>query len=512
VIALSAFGAGGRDDPIERRYGASAAREWRHLLSHIALAEGFLFGVLIVPDRDGARLCQEALRRVLAREWRALLELEPETPAALRDLAGTLLHLGKRAPRQGVWLSAVVAESAPDSGVWKQAWRACLEGLNQQRNPLRRQIDGPLLLVGAGWLVPMLRETAPDLWSVRSLIAHIEPELSSPGRREREPSPDSRRATQPAPGIAPDPDLALQETARLEHRPGLELQRAILLLRAADGLRARNDLPGAERILRQAAALLAATEDKVAEGVYIQELGRAVLDQGRASEAEALFRQSLALAEAGGATEISRGITAHELGRAVLDQGRASEAEALLRQSLALKEAGGDTEISRGITMDMLGRAVLDQGRASEAEALFRQSLALKEAGGATEISRGITAHELGRAVLDQGRASEAEALFRQSLALAEAGGDTEIARGITTDMLGRAVLDQGRASEAEALFRQSLALKEAGGATEISRGITMKQLARAVSEQGRAEDASAIQAAATKLLGEPAGQPEDSS
>jgi tetratricopeptide (TPR) repeat protein len=73
------------------------------------------------------------------------------------------------------------------------------------------------------------------------------------------------------------------------------------------------------------------------------------------------------------------------LGRAILDQGRAGEAEETFRRALALAEEGGATAVSRGITMDNLGRALRDQGRAAEAEETFRRALALAEEGGASE-------------------------------------------------------------------------------------------------------------------------------
>ena len=87
----------------------------------------------------------------------------------------------------------------------------------------------------------------------------------------------------------------------------------------------------------------------------------------------------------------------------MLDQGRAAEAEALFRGALALKEEGGDTAVSRGITMGMLGRALLDQGRAAEAEAMFRRALALAEEGGAAD-----DLVELIRADIDRANAARA--------------------------------------------------------------------------------------------------------
>ncbi len=46
-------------------------------------------------------------------------------------------------------------------------------------------------------------------------------------------------------------------------------------------------------------------------------LGRAILDQGRAAEAEATFRCALALAEEGGGTGNAAGIIRHDLEAAI---------------------------------------------------------------------------------------------------------------------------------------------------------------------------------------------------
>ena len=52
------------------------------------------------------------------------------------------------------------------------------------------------------------------------------------------------------------------------------------------------------------------------------------------------------------------------LGRAILDQGRAAEAEKTFRRALALKEEGGDTAVSRGITMhNSAARSGIKAGR-----------------------------------------------------------------------------------------------------------------------------------------------------
>ena len=406
-----------------RRYGQNAASEWQRVLNHFALGEGFALIVLIVPDRDGAQLCRGELERLLASQGNLLARWEPALPGELVQISNSLLDPASQ-PRTGaVWIAAVVPRSAPDFADWQVAWGRALEGLNQQRNPLRRRFEFPVIIVAAPWVVPLFRDVAPDLWSVRSQVVRIEPDRELT-RRWSDETEHAAMPPEPRPQAdGPDPTLALREAERLRGIVGRERDLAAMLRRAGIGLLARGDPHGAEKVLREAADLPAIESDPISRGITLHELGRAIRDQGRAAEAEETFRRSLTMAEEGGDTAVSRGITLHELGRAILDQGRAAEAEETFRRSLALKEEGGDTAVSRGITMDMLGRAILDQGRAAEAEETFRQALALKEEGGGTAVSRGISMDNLGRAIRDQGRAAEAEETFRRSLALAEEGG-----------------------------------------------------------------------------------------
>ena len=405
---------------LARRYGETAASEWQRVLNHFALGEGFALIVLIVPDRDGARLCREELERLLAIRGNILTRWEPALPEELIRISNSLLDTTSDPHAGAVWVAAVVARSAVDFNAWEAAWRRALEGLNQQRNPLRRYFEFPVIIVAAPWVVPLFREVAPDLWSVRSQVIRIEPDRELTRRWSDETRHASTSPSGPPAIDAPDPALALREAERLRGAPGRELDRAMMLARAGDGLLKRRDLNGAETTLREAVDLLAIAGDAVSRGITMDMLGRALLDQGRAAEAEETFRRALALAEEGGGTAVSRSIVMNNLGRALLDQGRAAEAEETFHRALALKEEGGDTAVSRGITMDNLGRALLDQDRAAEAEETFRRALALKEEGGSTAVSRGITMDNLGRAIRDQGRAAEAEETLRRARALRE--------------------------------------------------------------------------------------------
>jgi tetratricopeptide (TPR) repeat protein len=498
----------GEESAVERRYGRAAAREWDLVLRHFDLATGFALIVLIVPDRDGAALCAAELERFLSGRGQPLRRLEPEHPQDLRRIALPLLEEPRADPKPGaIWVSAVISPAAPDVPEWQDAWRYALATLNQQRNPLRRRFDCPLIIVGAPWVLPVFREIAPDLWSVRTLVVHIAPAPAERRTARPDRGRDETRLVPLGTEATPDLDLALDAIARLRGIPGQESDLALALLRAGRALHDRGDFAGAAENFRQSADLRLRLGDRLRAGVALDDLARAIRDQGRAAEAETLFREALALQEAGGDTAVSRGITLDELARAIRDQGRAAEAETLFREALALQEAGGAAAISRGITLDNLARAIHDQGRAAEAEGLFRQALALAEEGGATAVWRGITLDNLARAILDQGRAAEAETLFRAALALKEEGGDTAVSRGVALHELARAIRDQGRAAEAETLFRQALALYEAGGAPPDWRGITLARLAGAVRDQGRAEEADALEAQA-RALREPAPPP----
>lgn len=157
------------------RYGAAAATDWRRVLSHFALNDGFALLVVIVPDRDGATLCHRALGASLRGMGQGIHDLSPDTPRALRRIVPTLR--GARTPERGkaLWIEGAVPASVPDHAAWERAWRWGLATLNQNRNAVQR-LDRTVLIVGTPALVPLFREAAPDLWSIRDLVARVEPD------------------------------------------------------------------------------------------------------------------------------------------------------------------------------------------------------------------------------------------------------------------------------------------------------------------------------------------------
>jgi tetratricopeptide (TPR) repeat protein len=470
---------------IGRHYGPAAEAEWRRVSSHFALNDGFALLVLIVPDSDGAALCQLVLSDLLYGDGRQVLDMSPDSPSALRQLAPSLLRLRVPPACGVVWLAAAVPHTAEDHAAWDMAWRWGLATLNQNRNPLRRRIDRTLVLVGVPELVPLFRESAPDLWSVRSLVVWIEPDPDLAAARREQANRDQRLGSRRAPaGPVPDLDLALAEINRLRDMPGRERDLATMVERAAWAYAGRGNAPAAEACFREALDLRDRCDGPVAIAGTLLNLGDILLDQARSAEAEAMFRRTIVLAEKGSAMDVLRASALDLLAHALLAQGRAAEAEAVFRRSLHLAEEGGATADARGVMTDMLARAILTQGRPAEAEAVFRQALALIKAGSSSSASLGITMEMLAHAILAQDRPAEAEATFREALALAEQGGATAVSRAVTTKMLAHAVLAQGRATEAEALFRGAVSLAEAHDApSDLLRIMTAE---RRTSRRGR--------------------------
>jgi hypothetical protein len=148
--------------------------------------------------------------------------------------------------------------------------------------------------------------------------------------------------------------------------------------------------------------------------------------------------------------------TRHNLGEAIRDQGRAAEAEAMFRDLLPLREkVQGKEHLHTLITRHGLARAILDQGRAAEAEAIFRDLLPLQEkVQGKEHPHTLVNRRALALAGLEQGSSDRA----RDALAsLPEDGGDPDPLRMGQTAMLRGWLADlDGDDAEAESLLHEA--------------------------------------------------------
>jgi hypothetical protein len=172
---------------LERYFGATAANEWDLLLGHLEFSSGFAFIVLLVPDNTAGEVCERDLERVLEAEGEFLERAPTGSPSALQDLPQWLLNRDGQSDVSAIWVKAITPQPLSSAGVveqarferWENAWKETISRLNERRDTLKSRYACPIIFVGAPWLKVLLREYAPDLWSVRKLVIELQPEANS---------------------------------------------------------------------------------------------------------------------------------------------------------------------------------------------------------------------------------------------------------------------------------------------------------------------------------------------
>ena len=179
------------------------------------------------------------------------------------------------------------------------------------------------------------------------------------------------------------------------------------------------------------------------------ELGALAQRRGASKDAEALYRQSLAIAEElGNASGVAS--AQHQLGILAQLRGDLDEAEHRYRQSLAIAEQIGDQS---GIAAGLGQLGVLAQSRGDYEEAKLRYGQVLELSEGVANTSRaslpqyGSAAFNLGVLLREQGDIEGAEAAWRR----ADERGDPT-----PTFNLGVLLREQGDIEGAEAALRRA--------------------------------------------------------
>ncbi len=365
-----------RDSAIEvagRHLNPQELPEWQLLLTHIEISEGFSFVVLLVPDADWANACRLALSHSLDALNKSLLTVDFSGPEDFKvQLPGRLLNLNISDRTGAVWLEKTVSDGSPYFTDWQEAWRGMVARLNQVRNPLRRHFQVPLVFVGASWIQPLIRETAPDLWSVRTLVTRIRP----PGEAVQLRSEIEGSTEQQLEGLAIDPDLALRTAARLRNQSGNELALAELLYRAGHGLLARSQWKEAEAATSESLDLQRSfnAPDQSLAGTLLQ-LGNSLEWQSRFAEAIASVGEAQGLYAGSGDAEGEANCIL-SLGDIALQQSDLVSAQARYEEALLLYRRVGDV-FGEADCIKSLGDVGLRRSDHAGAQAQYEEALSL---------------------------------------------------------------------------------------------------------------------------------------
>lgn len=223
--------------------GPAGEAEWARLRRYLELAEGFWLGFVFTPSPPAAAVLRERTERHLRSSARTLALLQPPDPDELR-MTWRKLHTAVSRQAGCVWIEAVRADSPTrPHGPWTSAWEALLLALNEQRETLRRDLSGGLVLVTTPELKPRARELASDFWSIRSLVIDV------PGVYHAERM-DVSRGLRDAPTIA-----GRQGTGRRGLRLTMELRDLRDLLHRVERLLVLEDTAAAVNVAQGAVAL-----------------------------------------------------------------------------------------------------------------------------------------------------------------------------------------------------------------------------------------------------------------
>ncbi len=217
--------------------------------------------------------------------------------------------------------------------------------------------------------------------------------------------------------------------------------------------------------------------------------------QGRASDAEPMYRKSLEIYERLLGLEHSNTATCYNNLASNLDaQGRASDAEPMYRKSLEIYERLlGAEHLQTATACSNLATNLQAQGRASEAESLHRRSLDIRERVlGPEHPHTAMSYNNLASNLDAQGRASDAEPMYRKAIDIRERVlGPEHPLTATACNNLATNLQAQGRASEAESLHRRSLDIRERVlGLEHPQTATSYNNLASNLDAQGRASDA----------------------
>jgi len=442
-----------KTEALAARYNLPAQPEWQQFLNHFDLSESFALVVLLVADADGAELCRMELEKQLQREGKKLVSFDVSNPDDLRNLPSKLLTTQLPTDAAGFWVAGVEPDYSPNVSAWREAWRIVMHRLNPRRNEIRRRFNCSLIFVGAPWLQETIREIAPDLWSVRTLVARIEPQAISEIK-----SIISERQSSDAGGVKSggDPLFALQEAEKLRGIPGKELALAGLLQRAGQGFAARTDWRSADKAYTEALEL----KDKFGappESRLLTLLELAWICQAFANTHRSLdyAQQALVLAQQAG-NRIAEGGAFSILGLAYADLGEMSKAINFNEQALAITREIGDQQ-GESANLGNLGNVYAALGNIQKASEFYEQQLEIVRKIGDRQ-GEGNALGSLGSANMALGNAHKAIDFLEQALRIVREIGDKQ-GEGTILGNLGIAYVALGEVAEGIKFYEQRLAV-----------------------------------------------------
>ena len=466
--------------------GLAGEQEWLSLRRQLELAADPWLGFIFCPAPGPVAVLRQRTEFMLRYRAQQLLHIAPASPKALRELLPQLFESLPQA--DCVWVEAIAVDGPlcdDELGPWAAAWDWLMLRLNERRDACLRRMKGALVFaVHPSWK-PRVRNAAPDVWSVRSLVLDLEgnsgPQTYDPSVSMTLSDPDDNAE------YVPSVHDALAAVNRLAATPSpdsrslarLHMRAASALLAADQASEAAEQTDQALAVLRdrpvrlRAQALMLAARVKRADNDVA-----AALDH--LGEAVALWRSILD--EHGEAPQTRRDLAfaLFEMGGLYIEGRDTMAAKAACEESLAtsrqLLETTRETPESLrdlSVSLNRMGDIHDASGDAAAAKAAYEESLALRRrllaATGETpqrlrDIS--VSLNRVGDIYESSGDAAAAKAAYEESLALcrrllAATGETPQSLRDLSVSLnrMGGIHRSTGDKAAAKAAYEESLAL-----------------------------------------------------
>ena len=493
--------------------------EWQRLRRQFELATDPWLGFIFCPAPRPVAALRQRTEFTLQYRARQMRRIHPESPDELRELMPKLFA---SLPDAGcVWVEVIAVDSPildDDIGPWVGAWDWLTLRLNERRDALRRRLAGPLIFAVHPEWKPRLRDAAPDLWSVRSLVLDLPGNEGRPAIDRFDASEEASKATDDLLEHVTSVEEAEAALRRLEEVPSpeanslarLHMYMASALLaddRAGDATehadRAVANAPENTRLRAQALtvaarAKLQAANDVAAALQHLQhaiDVWRSILN--RDGETPQTLRDlSHPLDEMGQIRE-----TAGET-----DAARAVYEEALTIDRRLTEMVGETPQTLRTLSVSLcrLGGIHEHMDETAAAKAVYEESLAITRRltgtiGENPQTLRdlSISLERIGRVHETEGDAAAAEATYEESLAIRRrlvetVGENPQTLRdlSISLERMGR-VETEGDAAAAEATYEESLAIRRRLVETVGENPQTLRDLSVSLEGMGRVHEAA---------------------
>ena len=421
-------------------FGLVGEREWQRLRRQFELATDPWLGFIFCPAQGPVATLRQRTEFMLQYRARKVRRIHPESPHELRGLMPKLF--ADLSTAGCVWVEVIAVDSPilDDVGPWAGAWDWLMLRINERRDALRRRLTGPLIFAVHPQWKPRLRDAAPDLWSVRSLV------LDVPGN-EGLPATDRSDVSAAASKMNDD----------TEHVTSVEEAQAALDQFAKTPSRDANSL--ARLHMYMASALLAA--DRASEAADHADMALASVTGGKTR----LRAQALAVA-ARAKMQADNDVAAA--------LQHLQEAAGVWR---SIRDSAGETPQTLrdlSISLDRMGRVHEAAGGTSAAKTAYEESLAIQRRlvetiGKTPQTLRGLSVSldRMGGVHKAAGDASAAKAAYEESLTIDRRlmetiGENPQTLRDLSVSLERMGGIHQaaGDAAAAKAAREESLAIQ----------------------------------------------------